>query len=170
MQKLTRHPAKKIVERAISNEVRQLLHLGVWVMALGLFMIGRTFSSNPALAGIGFMFVGVSIYMLSQWHQLRKVKESPVLDALLKNPRKIVWVYPFITQIMPFGIELFKRSHIIMKLNDGQELSFRIKLKDQKLLLHWLKRLLPHAKFGYSQDKFTRYGQSPESFLNDEWK
>lgn len=170
MQNLTRHPARKIVEQAVEGEARQLLNLGVSVLAIGLFMIGRTILTHPMIAAFGMLFIGASCYLLIQWNQLRKVTHSPVLHALLKTPRRIVWVYPFITQVMPFGIELFKRCHIIMKLNDGQELSFRIKLKDQKLLIHWMKRHLPHAKFGYSQDKFERYGQSPESFLNDEWK
>jgi len=114
--------------------------------------------------------VGISAWLYFQFRQIRDPEQSPILQLLRNEQGRIVWVYPFITEVMPFGISLFKRCYIIIKLDDGEEHSFIIRMKEKKLLLKWMKRLLPHVTFGFSKDREARYGISPESFLDRDFR
>lgn len=169
MENLIRHPAFQIVLNSVIREARQVLYLSSFAMTFGVALLMISLKFGMLFAGLGAILLILSGWLLYQHNQLKDPEKNPVIQLLRHKKERIVWVYPFITEVMPFGISLFKRCYVIIKLSDGEELSFIINLKEKKLLLKWMKRLLPQAKFGFSKNRENRYGSGPESFLDQEW-
>ena len=169
MNSLLRHPAMKEIEKALKREVWEMLVIGVMFLIGGVFLMYLSKTTYFFLGIIGFLLLAPGLYLLYKTFQNQDLESSQVIRALRDKRQSIVWIYPFVTQVMPFGISLFARCYIIMKLADGTECSFQIPIKKKKLILGWLKRLLPHVRFGFSKERETLYGESPESFLNRNW-
>lgn len=170
MKNLLRHPAYFEVEKALKREVWELVGIGIFFFVSGFALILLSPIYHYALLIIGILLLSPAIYLFLKAIQNWDIQQSEVIDCLQNQTKKIVWVYPFVTQVTPFGISLFDRCYIIMKTTDGQEYSFKIPVRKKKLLISWTKRLMPHAQFGFSKERETLYAQSPESFLNRNWE
>jgi len=169
MSNLLRHPAMKEIEKALKREVWEMLLIGVLFLVGGVALMYLSKSTNIFIGIIGLLSLAPGFILFYQAFQIQDIEKSQVIIALRDNRKGIVWIYPFVTQVMPFGISLFNRCYIILKMDDGSECSFKISTKKKKLLLNYLKRLLPHVRFGFSKERETLYGESPESFLNKNW-
>ena len=169
MKNLLRHPAYQEVEKALRREVWELAGFGAFFFMTGLLLIMLSPKYHFGLLILGILVLSPAVYLFLKAIQNYKIQESDIIKTLNNNSKDIVWVYPFVTQVMPFGISLYERCYIIMKTVDGKELSFKVPVRKKKLLLSWLKRLVPQARFGFSKERETLYGQSPESFLNKNW-
>lgn len=169
MSNLLRHPAMKEIENALKREVWEILVIGVLFICGGVALMYLSKSTNILFGFVGLLMLCPGFYLFYKAFQIQDIEKSQVISALRDNRKNIVWIYPFVTQVMPFGISLFNRCYIIIKMADGTECSFQIATKKKKLILNWLKRLLPHVRFGFSKERETLYGESPESFLNRNW-
>ena len=169
MKKLLRHPAYFEVVKALKREIWELISIGSIFFVSGFMLVMLAPKYHYSLLILGILLISPSIYLFLKAFQNWDVQKSDVLDCLQNHTKKIVWVYPFVTQVTPFGISLFDRCYIVIKTTDGEEFSFKVPIKKKKLLLNWAKRLIPHAQFGFSKERETLYGQSPESFLNKNW-
>lgn len=169
MNSLLRHPAMKEIEKALKRELREMLVIGVLFLVGGVLLMYLSKTTYFFFGIIGFLALVPGFYLFYKTFQNQDIESSPVIRVLRDKRPTIVWIYPFVTQVMPFGISLYTRCYIIMKLADGSECSFQIPIQKKKLILGWLKRLLPHVRFGFSKERETHYGESPESFLNRNW-
>lgn len=118
-----------------------------------------TFGLAAALAGLKLL-----------WDVLRRpTPEDEHLWQLLNHqPRQIVWVYTMTTQTMPFGFYLWERGTMYFKLLDGSEISLSLPARKLKMVSKFLNRLLPHASFGYSEDRLRQFETNPASLLRSE--
>jgi hypothetical protein len=66
---------------------------------------------------------------------------------------------------MPFGFEIVQSGLIYFKLENGEDYSVSVAAKDLKLISRTLNRLLPHATFGYSQEKANIYDIDPKQLI-----
>ena len=94
--------------------------------------------------------------------KVQTVDESPLMKMLIKKPQKVVWVYSVVTNRMPFGFQFSKNGLIYFKMIDGNEISIGMSEKELKIVSRFLNRMLPHATFGYSEEKEKRYLENPE--------
>lgn len=69
---------------------------------------------------------------------------------------------------MPFGIQLVSNGRLALKLNDGKELSLSIDSKDIPDILDILKSKLPHATFGFNDEKKQLYLIDPYLLFRDD--
>lgn len=166
MENLIRHPAFQIVVNSVVREIRLVFFLSFFALCAGTALLMVSLKYGILFAFLGSILVGISAWLYFQYREIQDPEKSPIIKALREEQGQIVWIYPYITEVMPFGVSLFKRCYIIIKLDDGAEHSFIIRMKEKKLLLKWMKRLLPHTTFGFSKDREARYGISPESFLD----
>lgn len=167
MENLIRHPAFQIVMNSVVREIRLVFFLSFFALVAGTCLLMISLKQGMLFAFLGAILVGIAGWLYFQYREIQDPEHSPIIKVLRNEQRRIVWVYPYITEVMPFGISLFKRCYIIMKLDDGEEHSFIIRMREKKLLLKWMKRLLPHTTFGFSKDREARYGNSPERFLDN---
>ena len=169
MRSLLRHPAYHVVEKAIRRELWELVGFGAFFFMSGFVFILLSPTYHFGFLILGLILMGPGVYLFLKAFQNWDIEDSEIIQTISNDTKNVIWVYPYVTQVMPFGISLFDRCYIIMKTLDGKELAFKVPVRKKKLLLNWLKRLIPHARFGFSKERETLYGQSPESFLNKNW-
>ncbi len=147
------------------NYIKLLGCVCLW--ALGVFAIfyglaGHFFLS---LVGLGLTLLSLRIGLPI----IRRVynEESKLFYILRHQPRRIVWIYGVVTEHLPFGLSILRTGIIYVKLIDSEEITVSVKPEKMTLVLHTLRRLLPHATFGYSPDIARRYELEPEYLLRD---
>jgi hypothetical protein len=68
---------------------------------------------------------------------------------------------------MPFGIKLFNLTTIYFNLLNGDKLQLSCTPAEANHLMDQLRTTLPHAFFGYSQEKEIMYANDPKMLLRD---
>ncbi|MEM1323628.1 MAG: hypothetical protein AAGG75_25430 [Bacteroidota bacterium] len=101
-----------------------------------------------------------------QW-RYRQTERHPLLQLLRIRSRRIVWVYSTITQRMPFGVQFSRNAYLHFKLVNGKEWVLSIPEGQIEEVMKALNRRLPHATFGYSQEKEQWYTAHPEMMYKD---
>jgi hypothetical protein len=110
---------------------------------------------------LGFLFV-LAIYHLFQYYSLAKDYHR-ISRLLAEESTKIVWIYTYEKEVMPFGLVLFKKIDFCFALSDGttEVLTFLADLK--YLFLRLLKDNLPHVTFGHNLEKEQLFRANPET-------
>lgn len=116
------------------------------------------------IAGILFTILGGA----ALYHIYRHWDDDHLIRILRYQPRQVVWVYTVSMQIAPFGIHLFRRGTVFIKLSSGEEISVSVPARKTRLISRTLCRLLPHATFGYTREREEQFRKSPLSLLRDE--
>ncbi|MEL7162056.1 MAG: hypothetical protein AAFN92_14970 [Bacteroidota bacterium] len=124
------------------------------------------------LAGLGGVVVGVLAQSMiwpfvagltatgGLWWLYRLLSEQPLAfwrRELRENPEIIAWVYGLVTERMPFGLKTVAQATLYLVEVDGTVHSFALPAKDLKLVTKTLNRVLPHAEFGYTEERDLRY-------------
>ena len=87
------------------------------------------------------------------------------MTKLLKNKEDIVWVYSILTQRMPFGLQINRQAILYFKLIDSNEITLTVPEKDLSDISLFLNQHLPHASFGYTQERAQWYMANPALLL-----
>ncbi|NJB86637.1 hypothetical protein GGR26_002414 [Lewinella marina] len=154
-ERILRHPGLEPLWRSVEREHRtkQLTALGVITVGLLLCLLSIPYS-------VGLPFVGALAASLGLYWLYRLLSEQP-LEALRRDlrehPRRIVWVYGMVTQRMPFGLNLMRSGTLYFYTRDGDVYDFSLRADRLLLVTKTLNRLLPHAEFGYTEERELKY-------------
>ncbi len=130
--------------------------------ALYLFFCGWN-ASTGHLAWYVFAFIFGLGCLGFGWTCLRsrRAKEHRLFYYIKENPRHIVWVYSILKVQLPFGFQVAKSGTLYFKLADGDEISVGLPEHQLKLVSESLNAILPHASFGYSQERDQLFSINP---------
>ena len=159
------HPALRLLRRSIRQEQRTKLALAIFLLAGGAAFGYVFFEKGNILATFGLVAVMVGLKVLWDLLQRPKVEDDRLWQLLHYQPRQIVWVYGMSTQTMPFGFYLWEQGTMYFKLLDGGEISISVPAHQLRMVSKFLNRLLPHASFGYSEERRQQFEADPASLL-----
>jgi uncharacterized SAM-binding protein YcdF (DUF218 family) len=156
--------------KAILKELRVETIGGLLVLIIGSVLFSYSISKQNILLHLlswPIIYFGIK----NSWGALKvqKVEESQLMKMLVQNPKQIVWVYSVVTNRMPFGFQFSKNGIMYFKMIDGKDFSVGMPEKDLKVVSRFLNRLLPHATFGYSEEKEKRYLENPELLVRSNY-
>lgn len=137
------------------------------ILATGIFLVVFFARKNPAFIIVGMMTATVGLKFLFDSIRSPKPSYHPLIQSLSLQPQKIVWVYALQVDNMPFGIRLFSYGRLAIKLNDRTELSISLPYSDIEFILQELKKQIPHATFGFSNENRQLYLIDPHLLLKD---
>ncbi|OAV43531.1 hypothetical protein A3850_003040 [Lewinella sp. 4G2] len=140
----------------MERERRQQQWFAIALMIAGLLgAIGGVVAGN-----ILFPFVGAVVATLSLFWLYRILSEQPIAVLrrwLREEPERFAWVYTTHTERMPFGFKTQSQGTLYLVEPDGKTHSYSLEPKDLKLVGKTLNRVLPHAEFGYTEERDLRY-------------
>lgn len=166
-EKLFTHPGMQVLQKALRREMwQQKLAAGI-LLFFGLSMLYVFFQNNYILSIIGLTASVLGVKYVYQTNLVAKVEDTTLMQLLQNQPRHIVWVYTLVTERLPFGFQIGSSGTIYFKLINGDEISVALSAKKLKLVSRTLNRILPHASFGYSEEKNQRFNTDPAMLLKD---
>ena len=160
---LYRHPGIKILRRSLRRELRLQFVAIVFLLGFGMYLVMSSFQKSIILGITGLAITMISIRLLHRSIQYWKVEDHPLIQVLFRKPNQIVWVYSMVTESLPFGFQFHNRGTLYFKMVDGNEFSVAIPAKHLKLVSRTLNRQLPHASFGFTEDRQRLYRTNPEA-------
>ena len=154
-ERLLRHPGLVPLWESMEREHRskQLVALALVVGGLSAALLGLRYSAVLPFAGSLAATLGV--YWL-----VRLLGNQPAAawrEDLREHPERIVWVYSLLTERMPFGLKLMRSGTLYLVENNGEVHDFSLGADQLLLVTKTLNRLLPHAEFGYTEERELRY-------------
>lgn len=155
------------IRKALQREIFLKLLASLALLVFGTLLTAYAFLLNAIIVIVGIVLTALGIQLTRNAILNRNVEKSSLMQLLLKQPRKIVWVYYVLTQRMPFGLEFSRNATIYFKLVDGDEITLSMSENETKIVLKMLQAQLPHATFGYSRDREQWFMASPELLYRD---
>ena len=159
----------KLIKRAIIQERRRLLGVAVGLMLCGGLFLGVYFFVPSfwmlflaALGGWLFATGGQLSYHL--WRKPNPYYH-PIMVVLRKYPERVVWVY--VRTFLPFGTPLLQYHYLHIHLSDGTKMRLRLPITALESVILCLKKLLPHATFGYDKGLSALYKRNPFALLRE---
>lgn len=165
--KLLQHPAIAILKKALKKEWRQQVLASFALGLAGLSLLYFFYPKYWILSGLGFLLSPIGFGLCLKKVRQGEGQHNQLMTLLEKEPSKIVWVYSVVTQRMPFGFALSNNGLLYFKLLDGDEICLSLPVTQLKLVSKTLNRLLPHATFGYDDNKAQWYLADPLLLLKD---
>ena len=159
------HPAMKLLHSALQKERNIKLVLALCLMFLGVVIPYVFFQKNGFIAVVGLATLLASIYIMFGLLRRPATTDERLWHLLNHEPGQIVWVYSVVTQTMPFGFHLWDAGTMYFKLLDGDEISVYLPVKKMKMVSKFLNRLLPHASFGFSEERQAQFESDPKLLL-----
>ena len=159
------HPGMKLLRGALQKERNTKLIFALVLMVGGVTIPYVYFRTNSLAMVAGLIAILVGMRLMYEVIRTPKTADMRLLQLLKNNPRKIVWVYSVTTQTMPFGFHLWDTGVMYFKLLEGDELTVHLPVKKLKMVSKFLNRLLPHASFGYSDERMAQYELDPKLLL-----
>lgn len=158
------------MKRIKSAERRE--NILILLASMTMIIIGTVIVWNFLEENIFVIIIGFSINILGIYYAFKRIAvlandEYPITTLLLKQPRKVVWVYSIVTQRMPFGFVINHSGTMYFKLIDGSEMTLSLPAEELKSISEMLNYHLPHATFGYSKEKEQWFLAHPEMLLKD---
>ena len=151
------------LRRGLRRERNLMVYFSIILIGGGNWFGWHMFKKENVLAIFGWAVMVVGLRLAwSIWRQ-PKIDENQLFYILEKQPEKITWVYSLNTRSMPFGFHLWDTGTIYFKLSDGNEITLSLPTGKLKMVSKFLNRILPHATFGYSEEKKRRYEDDPTS-------
>jgi hypothetical protein len=150
-----------VLRDAIRRDLWLKLAVGLALLAAGLYMAAAFYQKYNMLAVLG---VGVALpgaWFVREYVRRPRVEDDALWQVLHRAPRQVVWVYTQEERLMPFGMLLWERGTLYVMLLDGSELTLALPTRKLKLASHYLHRLLPHAAFGFSQERRQQFERDP---------
>lgn len=150
------HPGLAPLWESMERTRRQQQFTAIVLMILGLGVaVTGVVSRSVYLPFVGGAMASGALYWL-----YRVLTDQPISHwrrKLRDDPEQIVWVYSLVTERMPFGFKMATLGTLHFVDRDSGIHCFGMKPKDLKLVTKTLNRVLPHAEFGYSEDRELRY-------------
>ena len=155
----------QILLKSLRKEQWARLLVAVLMTTFGGLFIYLFFGKNQLLVilSLGLLVFGIRFLrtVLKEWD----FENQKLLQLIDNQPIKIVWVYSMVTERMPFGLALSKQGLLYFKLENGDDIAVSISNENLKIVTRFLKRLLPHAVFGYTPERMRNYRKNPSLFL-----
>ncbi|MEM6724521.1 MAG: hypothetical protein AAF598_10815, partial [Bacteroidota bacterium] len=127
-----------------------LLNLGKVNKSLGILL---------ALTALTFIVIAFRFLLGLVLHW--RIANHPLVKLLLQSPEQIVWVYSVITVSTPYGVTVFSMGNFYVKLINKEEICLSAPPHQLKELSRALNPILPHASFGFSEEKEQWYLVDP---------
>ncbi len=153
--RILRHPGLGPLWDSLEREHRTKQVTALILVAAGLFLCFltlRTSATGP--------FVGSLVACLGMYWLFRLLRVQPVAawrEELRTHPERFVWVYGLVTERMPFGLNLMRSATLYLIEANGTVHDFSLPARQLLLVTKTLNRLLPHAEFGYTEERELRY-------------
>jgi hypothetical protein len=166
------HYAIKCIKRALVNDRNTKMMVAIFAIGFGVWLLYYNWQANKAwflgIAALTALVTGFRLWInvLQYW----KVNQMPLLFLLNNQPIKIVWVYSVLTVFLPFGVQWARRGTMYFKLENGDELTIRLLEADIPKVAKYLNTKLPHATFGYTQEREQWYMASPLLLIRDDYE
>ena len=153
-----------LIINKLNREQRFKMLSAFCLISIGSGTLFHCFGDNILLA-----IVGLAI-LISGIHYAYYLVANPVILPQLINQRsrEIVWIYSMVIQRMPFGLQFSKQTYVYFKMLNEEEVVVSIPEKELKGLMKTLNTYLPHATFGYSDDKELWYRADPAMMYQEE--
>lgn len=155
----------KLLHNAIQKERNTKLVFALSLMFCGVVVPYVYFQRNSFITSVGLVAMILGIKLMFEVIRKPRTEDEMLWTLLCEKPKEIVWIYSVTTQTMPFGFYLWDAGTMYFKLLDGDELSVSLPVKKMKMVSKFLNRLLPHASFGYSDEKREQFEKDPKSLL-----
>ena len=159
------HPAMRILHNAIQKERHVKLSFALCLMFLGIWLPYYYFLKNGFIASVGMVALIIGIRMMFGIIRTPQAVDERLWHLLNKDHGQIVWIYSVTIQTMPFGFHLWDSGTMYFKLLDGDEITVSLPVKKLKMVSKFLNRLIPHASFGYSDERQIQFEKDPKSLL-----
>ncbi|MEM8526756.1 MAG: hypothetical protein AAGG68_19100 [Bacteroidota bacterium] len=159
--------ALHFLQEAAKREQRTKLWSAAGLLAFSIVLIALFFGKNNLLAVVGLIALLFAIQFAYQYFKYLEVQQMPLFLLLKRKPQDIVWVYSIVTERMPFGFKINHNALMYFKLIDKDDICLTVPAERAELISSGLNHLLPHATFGYSEDKEQLYMASPEMLLRE---
>lgn len=127
--------------------------------AVGLVVVGLATCLFTLRYSAVFPFLGILGATLGVYWLVRLLGEQPAAawrEDLREAPHRIVWVYGMVTERMPFGLNLMHSATLYLVDDRGEAHDFSLHPEQLLLVTKTLNRLLPHAEFGYTEEREQR--------------
>ncbi|TVR81181.1 MAG: hypothetical protein EA412_03455 [Chitinophagaceae bacterium] len=167
------------IEKVILQSVRRDRNQQVLYGFLFLFLSGMLFfrwsenlpqempQTNIFLKVIAILLFGFTTYLFYNASRLINAANHKVAYLLKNDPEKIVWVYTYRVVPMPFGIKFTNMVTVFFRFLDGDGDEVRVKDSEHDKLLEELKNKLPHACFGFNNEKEQLFRVNPAMLIKD---
>jgi len=154
-ERIIRHPGLLPLWKSIESEHRaqQLVALTLVVGGLLISLLGLQYS--VVLPFGGALVATLGIYWL--YRLLGNQPAAAWRQDLREQPERYVWVYGLMTERMPFGLNLMRSATLYLVEPDGTVHDFSLPPDKLLLVTKTLNRLLPHAEFGYTEERELKY-------------
>ena len=168
-QDLLQLPEIRVLLGAIKREQYTKLLVGVSAIIIAVWILVRfEFERKSWIIGaISLSFLVIGIQLIHQSIRNWNPTKSKLIYLLLYQPQEIVWVYAIVTQRMPFGLAFSQMETMYFKLMDGDEITLRIPEVIIAKVSEKLNHILPHASFGYSEEREQWFRANPAMLLNE---
>ena len=128
--------------------------------AVAVLAVALAVSLFSLRVGTVLPFAGAVVATLSLYWLVRLLSEQPAAawrEDLREHPERIVWVYSMVTERMPFGLNLMRSATLYLVDDRGEAHDFSLPPDRLLLVTKTLNRLLPHAEFGYTEEREQRH-------------
>ncbi len=164
----------QLIEQAIRQNRNLKLLVGLILLSIAVFVIYQAQSSFLAqkttflisLFGLLLSFAGFYL-CLSGLAKYDSYKQR-VVQLLLQEPDKIVWVYYYKVESTPFGLRMFQFCSLHLNLSNYDKIVLYMPEDLILVLLPHLKTRLTKTSFGYSKHKEQLYNISPSLLVSEE--
>ena len=153
-----------IIKKSIDADKRtqRMVSIALLIIGAAIFYFSSEATINRGLVFfVGGIFILLALVFLLQSFFLFKSGDAEILDILKDEPEKIVWVYPYITQTMPYGVSVANKASLIFKSTDNKSYNIKINKQAVDKLMNLLRQRLSTATFGYSKEKEFLYSANP---------
>ena len=159
------------IERALINDRNTKLVVALACLLFGIWAIAYNFKHNSwFLAIVGLTSIVTSIRLLTNVFKHWKVNKIPLMFLLNNEPTTIVWVYSIVTVSLPFGVQYARKGTMYFKLENGDDITIRLLENDIPSISKYLNKCLPHATFGYTNERQQWYMANPLLLIRDDYE
>ncbi len=155
----------RLLYNALQKERNLKLIFAIVLMSAGVTVPYLYFRKNSFISSAGMVALLIGLRLMYGILKKPRTEDERLWNLLNDDPRQIVWVYSISTQTMPFGFHLWDAGTMYFKLVDGDEISVNLPVRKLKMVAKFLNRLLPHASFGYSDERQAMFDNDPKSLL-----
>ena len=161
---MTQNKHINLINNTLIQEKKLKALSAICLIFFGSGTIFHCFDDNTLLA-----MTGLAILLSGIYYALH-LRATPIIlpQLITQRSRKIVWIYSMVIQRMPFGLQFSKPTYVYFKMLDGEEIVISIPEKDLVDLMKTLNAYLPHATFGYSDEKELWYRADPALMYQEE--
>ncbi len=158
----------RIIRDGIQRDLWLKLAVGLLLLGAGLCLVLFFYQKTNLLAVLGLGLVLPGSWFLREYVRRPSVEDDLLWQLLHRRSQQIVWVFTQDEQVMPLGLHLGDRGTLFVMLLDGTELTLALPVRKLRLISHFLHRLLPHAAFGFSEERMQQFEQNPSLLLKQE--